>query len=181
MERREVIRYLAWLTAGVAASACTPLRIITRSFPEEFKHDPLLVNATLRAFVATVIPRIDQGSADPAQALLDRHYPFAPYAPFFASDLAERAQDRYGSAFDRLTVDQRTAVVGDGLAADATTRTLYRGAIYLTQISYYAGIYNDDTGCPLIDFAGRYRGGAVSYDNADSFLPAPLTASGNFE
>lgn len=180
MQRREVVRYLAWLTAGVAASACTPLRIITRSFPDEFKHDPQLVDATLQSFVAAVIPGIDVGTGDPAHALKDSRYPFAAYAQYFASDLTERARERYGEAFHRLTVEQRTKVISDGLHADATTRKLYRGAIYLTQIAVYAGIYGDD-GCSLIDFAGRFRGGDVSYENADSFLPTPLTTSGNFE
>lgn len=182
MQRREVVRYLAWLTAGVAASACTPLRILTRSFPAEFKHDPLLVDMTLRSFAGTVIPGVDLGPEGgyPARALRDSRYPFAAYAQFFASDLTERARERYGEAFHRLTVEQRTRVISDGLGADATTRKLYRGAIYLTQIAVYAGIYGDD-GCALIDFAGRFRGGDVSYDNADAFLPTPLTTSGNFE
>ena len=182
MERREAVRCLAWLTAGIAASACTPLRIITRAYPEEFKRDPLLVNATLRAFATAVTPGIDQRTADPARALLDRRYPFAAYAEFFASDLSQRALERCGTpAFDALSLADRTAVISDGLGADATTRKLYRGAIYLTQIALYAGIYDDDAGCSLIDFAGRFRGADISYDNADAFLPAPLTASGNYE
>ena len=66
----------------------------------------------------------------------------------------------------------------EGLGADATTRKLYRGAIYLTQVANYAGIY-DDTGCPMIEFSGRYRGAKVSYEHPESFLPEPLTPAGN--
>jgi hypothetical protein len=176
MERRDAVRYLAWMLAGAATGACTPLRIVTRAFPAEFKNDPELVARTLRAFVAAVVP----GATDSARALLDRRYPFAAYAAFFASDLSRRAERRYGAPdFAALGLAQRTAVIEDGLAADATTRKLYRGAIYLTQLAIYAGIYDDDSGCALIDFQGRYRGEAISYADPESFLPAPLTVSGN--
>ena len=182
MERRDVVRSLAWIIAGTAAAACTPLRIITRAFPEEFKRDRALVEATLRAFASAVIPRAAGDTSNPARALIDHRYPLARYAAFFASDLSQRSQSRYGTpAFATLPLEQRTAVIADGLSADGTTRKLYRGAIYLTQVAVYAGIYDDDAGCALIGFSGRYRGDAVSYENADAFLPAPLTSSGNYE
>lgn len=178
MERRAVVRYLAVLLAGVGTGACTPLRILTRSFPDEFKHDPDIVGRTLRAFTAAVIPGFDPGNTNPARALLDHRYPFAAYAPFFASDLSRRADELFAAAFDALTLEQRTAVIRAGLDADGTTRKLYRGAIYLTQVAIYAGIY-DDTGCALIGFPGRYRGGAISYDEPAVFLPKPRTSRGN--
>ncbi len=182
MERRDVVRNLAWIIAGTAAAACTPLRIITRAFPEEFKRDRALVEATLRAFASAVIPRAAGDTSDPARALLDHRYPLARYAAFFASDLSQRSQSRYGTpAFTTLPLEQRTAVIADGLSADGTTRKLYRGAIYLTQVAVYAGIYDDDAGCALIGFSGRYRGGQISYENADAFLPAPRTSMGNYE
>jgi hypothetical protein len=181
MERRAVVRQFAWILAGAALQGCTPLRIITQSFPDEFKHDPELVARTLRAFAAAVVPGVDAGTADPARALLDHRYPFASYAAFFASDLSRRAARRYGApTFESLTLEQRTAIVLEGLDADGTTRKLYRGAIYLTQVSIYAGIYDDDAGCALIDFRGRYRGSEISYDNPQAFLAAPLTATGNY-
>ena len=180
MDRREVVRYLAWILAAAATEACTPLRIVTRSFPAEFKHDPDLVAQTLRAFTAAVIPGFDPGTTDPARALLDRRYPFAKYAPFFASDLSRRAAQRFAaSSFASLDLAQRTAVIMEGLEGDATTRKLYRGAIFLTQVAIYAGIYDGDAGCSLIEFHGRYRGGEVSYADPESFLPQSLTAQGN--
>jgi len=180
MQRREVVRYLALILAGAAAEACTPLRILTASFPADFKRDRDLVAQTLRAFTAAVIPGFDPGTADPARALLDRRYPFAKYAPFFASDLSRRAAQRFaGSSFASLDLSQRTAVIMEGLEGDGTTRKLYRGAIFLTQVALYAGIYDSDAGCSLIDFPGRYRGGEVGYADPESFLPQSLTAQGN--
>ena len=181
ISRRDVLRALGLITAGVAVSACTPLRIITRAYPDEFKHDGNKVERVLRAFVVTVIPGAPADSRDLVRAYLDRAYPFAPYAAFFASDLCDRACERFGhDRFWELEVRQRTQVISDGLAADATTRTLYGGAIFLAQVSFYSGIYDDATGCPLIDFPGRYRGDVVSYDGADRFLPAALTETGNY-
>ena len=99
----------------------------------------------MRAFTAAVIPGFDPGTTDPARALLDHRYPFAKYAPFFASDLSRRAAQRFaGSSFASLDLAQRTAVIMEGLEGDATTRKLYRGAIFLTQVAIYAGIYDGD-------------------------------------
>ena len=179
MERRTAVRYLTLLLAGAATEACTPLRILTRSYSDDFKHDPDLVGRTLRAFTAAVIPGYDAGDTNPARALLDHRYPFAAYAAFFASDLSRRADERFAAPFDALTLEQRTTVIRAGLDADGTTRKLYRGAIYLTQVAIYAGIYDDDAGCSLIGFRGRYRGGAVSYDDPARFLPKPRTSRGN--
>ena len=182
MDRREVVRCLSWLIATVVTGACTPLRIVTRSFPAEFKTDPDLVASTLRAFTAAVVPGFQPppGRADPERALLDARYKFAKYAPFFASDLARRTDRRFpGQAFATLDLEQRTQVITDGLEADAITRKLYRGAIHLTQVSLYAGIYDSGAGCSLIQFDGRYRGANVSYTNPESFLPTSLTTHGN--
>ena len=163
-------------------SACTPLRIITRAYPDDFKHGSDKVERVLRAFVVTVIPGAPANSRDLVRAYVDRAYPFAPYAAFFASDLCDRACERFGHGrFWELELRQRTQVISDGLAADATTRKLYGGAIFLAQVSFYSGIYDDDTGCPLIDFSGRYRGDAVSYDDPQRFLPDALTRSGNYD
>ena len=157
MHRRDAVRYLTWILAGAATQACTPLRIVTRSFAAEFKNDPALVAQTLRAFVAAVIPGVEPGAPDPARALLDRRYPFARYAPFFASDLAARSHRLFGTGeFASLAIAQRGAVIADGLAADGTTKKLYRGAIYLTQVSIYAGIYDDDAGCPELGERARH-------------------------
>lgn len=178
--RREALRWLASVAIGVTASACTPLRILTQSFPADFRRDPRLVEHMLLSFVAAVIPGIDSERPAAIRALLDRRYPFARYAAYFASDLESRAQRQFNEGFDRLTIDQRTAVIAQGLAADGTTRKLYRGAIYLSQLSNYAGFYDDEAGCALIGFRGRFRGSeAISYADPESFLPRPLTATGN--
>ena len=180
MSRRQAVRYLGLITAGMA-TACTPLRIVTGAFSDEFKDDRALVARVLRAFVEAVIPAVPADAPDPVRPFFDPDFPFAPYARFFAADLSRRSFARFGQAkFDRLPVEQRTAVIQEGLAADATTRKLYHGAILLAQVSFYGGIYDDDRGCELIDFPGRYRGDEVSYEDGDRFIPPALTATGNY-
>lgn len=84
--------------------------------------------------------------------------------------------------FDRLSADDRTAVVHDGLHADGTTRRLYTGAVFPAQVSTYAGIYDAERGCPLIGFEGRYRVRSldqVTYPSPGRFLAAGATTDGN--
>lgn len=180
VSRRDVLRTLGLIAAGAAAAACTPLRILTQSYPDDFKHGADKAERALRAFVLTVVPGAPADSPDLARALLDRAYPFAPYAAFFAADLCARATARYAAPFWSLAPAERTQIVSDGLTADATTRKLYRGAVFLTQVSFFGGIYDDEAGCPLIEFAGRYRGEAVTYRDAERFLPPPSTPAGNY-
>ena len=73
-------------------------------------------------------------------------------------------------------------MVESGLSADATTERLYRGAIFLTQIACYAGIYDPEGGCPLIQFDGGYgvRGlDATTYPEPERFLARSVTRDGN--
>lgn len=182
LSRREALRHVGALAAGVAA-ACTPLRIVLHDYPERFESDADLQERVLLAFATTVIPEADPGAPHLTRAFADPAYPFAVYRAYFVSDLSRRGAERFGEpSFDRLNHSQRTAVISDGLRADATTRKVYTGAIYLLQISYYAGIYDALSGCALIGFEGvyRFRGAeAITYPDPERFLAAARTADGN--
>lgn len=181
--RRDALHRLSVLAAGLA-SACTPLRIVLHDYPRSFDTDAECTERVLRAFVLTVIPEADAGDPNLARAFGDLELPFAAYRGFFVSDLCSRSEARTGdAAFERLSQSKRTAVVRDGLAADGTTQRLYTGAILIAQASYYAGIYDDAGGCPLIDFDGTYlfRGiAAITYPDPERFLSWPLTRDGNW-
>jgi hypothetical protein len=183
LDRREAVRRLALLAVGVAATGCTPLRVVLRLYPEKFDRDLDLVDRVLRAFVATVIPGAPIEDPDLVRAYYDPYYPLAKYVDFFASDLCGRSERLFGdSAFDRLTPEERTRVIQDGLAADHTTARLYNGAILLGQVAFYASIYNDTKGCDLIGYEGRYqfRGlDAITYPQPESFFARATTADGN--
>jgi hypothetical protein len=181
--RRDALRRLGILTAGVA-SACTPLRIVLHDYPRSFDEDAACGERVLRAFVLTVIPEAEASNPNLARAFSDPDLHYAPYRGFFVSDLCRRAEARTGAAtFERLSLAERTAVVQDGLQADATTARLYTGAILVAQASYYAGIYDDRRGCPLIGFDGTYqfRGlAAITYPDPERFLSWSATPDGNW-
>lgn len=181
LSRRTALRCLGAIAAGIATDACTPLRVLTRAYPREFDRDADKVARVLRAFVSTVIPGASEDTPDLTRVFTDGAYPFAPYTGFLTSDLCRRTRGRCGiEAYWALDARQRVEVILEALASDGTTRRLYTAAIFLAQVSFYAGIYDDERGCDLIDFPGRYRGDRVTYEDAERFLPAPHTPSGNY-
>lgn len=183
ISRRHLIQQLSLITAGLVA-ACTPARVLINAYPQVFDDDLALVDRVLLAFVTIVIPAAPADDPDLIRAFTDPDYPFAPYAAFFAADLVRRGQDRYGTPFERLTPEARTTVVGDGLAADATSRKLYTGAIALAQIAFYAGIYDARKGCALIGFEGAdhwHPLADITYPDPARFLAEALTPDGNHD
>ncbi len=168
---------------GLALSGCSPLRILFKDYPRKFDDDPGLRESTFRSFVATVIPGAAIDEPDLVRIYADPFYPFHPYCGFFASDLSRRSSDLFGTdEFNRLSPEQRTAVIENGLDADATVARLYRGAILMAQASYFGGIYDDAKGCPLIDFHGSNPGFTerqMFYPNASAFLANEATINGN--
>jgi hypothetical protein len=183
LSRRAVLKRLGLAAAGLAFG-CTPFRIVLRVYPSDFDDDGALVDRVMRAFVTTVVPGAPVDSPNLTRVFADEWFPFASYRSFFASDLCRRSLERHGtSRFETLSPAQRTQVVHSGLSADSTTRKLYNGAIFLAQLSCYAGIYDDDAGCALISFEGRFRVVPLedqTYPNPEDFLPRERTADGNY-
>src|SRR5437867_10566412 len=93
LTRRQLLQHLGLITAGLAV-ACTPLKVLTSAYPQAFDDDAELTDGVLRAFALTVIPSAPAGDPDLTRAFTDPDLPFAPYAGFFASDLARRAEKR---------------------------------------------------------------------------------------
>jgi hypothetical protein len=182
VSRRQAVRWLGLLAAGFLAG-CTPVRIGAGLYTKAYQPGLGQLDGVLRAFVVTVIPGAPADAPHLTQVFHDAYYGFAPVAPFFAADLTARAGRLYGEgSFDALPPAGRTGVVRSGLGADRTTRKLYNGAVLLAQASFYAGIYDDDAGCALIDFPGRPRAGATReapYPQPERYLALPTTLDGN--
>jgi len=183
ISRRQILKNLGLIAAG-AAAACTPLKVLVNAYPQSFDADPDLVDRVLHAFVTAVIPGASADDPDLIRAFTDPDYPFAAYAAFFAADLSRRARERFGAgeAFERLTPQQRVAVIRDGLTADGTSRKLYGGAITLAQVAFYAGIYDATRGCALIGFDGAnhwHPPGEITHPDPARFLATALTPAGN--
>lgn len=182
ISRRQLLQHLGLIAAGLAV-ACTPLKVVLSAYPQAFDDDADLLDRVLRAFTRTVIPAAPPDDPDLVRAFTDPALPFAPYAAFFAADLARRAGKRFGMPFERLDLAERGDVIREALSADGTTQKLYSSAILLAQVAFYACIYDDKRGCELIGFEGGYRWHpphAITHPDAARFLGDAMTADGNY-
>lgn len=178
--------FLGQVAAASAAfvAGCTPVRVLLKSYPQKFDKERQLIDTILRSFVVAVIPEATLDDENLTRIYSDTFYPFHKYCGFFVSDLSDRSKNLFGNEkFDQLSLKHRTAVIEDGLQADGTTARLYRGAILMAQISFYGGIYDDEKGCPLIEFEGTNQGfdqEEMCYVNSSAFLASEVTTDGNY-
>lgn len=178
--RREALRCMGVAAAAALLEGCAPLRIALRMYPEPEDGE---ADRVMRAFVEAVIPGAPRDDPNLVRAFFDPFYPFTRYRSWFVWDLDRRARRLFGRPYPELDLERRNRVVQDGLSnGDGTTARVYDGAIYLAQAAFYAGIYDDDRGCPLIDFQGA--SGLLpleqqSYPVPGRFLAVSATADGN--
>lgn len=167
----------AWTTG------CTPVRMLLRSHPAALDREPGKTERVLLAFVDTVAPTETPARWRSIEAYGKEAYGFARYREFFAGDLCRRTRSHFGSEdFELRSAEERERVVEEGLHADAITRRLYQGAIYLAHLSVYGGIADGEEGTPAIRFDGANEGfdrEALTYPNPESWLPLPTTLDGN--
>ena len=157
------------------AAIRTGCRMILGLFPSSYRTDHALQDTILRAFVVTIIPGADAGEVNLVRMYHDTDYPFAPFSGFLVYDLACRAEKLHGThGFQRLNAHQRTAVIEDALSANDIVSRLYKGAMLMAQVSYYAGIYDPAGGCPMIEFPGVNKG----YTLAESSYPFAASCFG---
>ncbi len=168
------------LTPAAFRTGC---RMILGLFPGRYRDDRTLQDRILRAFVVTVIPGADPAEINLVRMYHDADYPFAPFTGFLVFDLARRGERLFGTQFfENLPPGQQTSVIQDALSSDDILSRLYRGAILMAQVSYFAGIYDPEGGCSLIDFPGKNRGFSLeesSYPFAHSCFGSETTTDGN--
>jgi hypothetical protein len=182
LSRRAVLASVAAFTAGVA-SGCTPVRYGLRLYPAAF-NDQDTCERVLRAFVLAAVPgALDSPQSSLTRCFGDDLFPFKTYRKNFAADLCRRAGKRFGEPrFDRLDRHEQVAIVREGLRADAITRKLYAGAVFLAQVAVLGGIYADDAAVPALDFEGEYRPRdpeELTYSSPSRFLAGGQTLDGN--
>jgi len=182
MGRREALRLLGLAGGAAMLGGCTPVRVFMGWYPSDFRDDQL-VRRVLDAFADTVVPGVDAGSEKLARPLYDERFPLHGYLNYLAADLSRRAKYACGDPrFHLLSRADRTRAIDAGLRAGGTTERLYTGAIFLVQLGFFAGFYDDGAGCPAIDFDGRYRPGSPAdrtYALAEEFLAEELGHGGN--
>ncbi|GMR25392.1 MAG: hypothetical protein BMS9Abin39_0687 [Ignavibacteria bacterium] len=182
ISRLDFIKKLTLLT-GVIITGCTPVRILLKSYPDKYDYDKEMGRQIMDAFVLTVIPGANPDDPDLSRIFNDEYYKFSKYLGFFISDLCSKSKQLFNiENFSNLTPLQRTKVIQSGLKDDSTTAKLYTGAIYMTQVSYYSCIYNDEKALELIDYNGSYgfMDADMFYNNSDKLLADEITFSGNY-
>ena len=155
-ERRRFLGLVVGALA-LAATGCAPARLVLKTDRPRPEPGPTGAEATLRAFALTVVPGVDAADPHLVRVYADPSYPFARCRTFFLSDLDRRARRVGRRPFALLAPAGRHAVVADGLAAGGVTGRIYGGAVFLTQVALYAGIYDDAAGSPVIGFSGAGR------------------------
>lgn len=182
LTRRAAVARLGLLAAAAALAGCTPLRIAFRAYPDRYDADGARVARVLRAFADTVVPGADPDAV--GEVLSDPFYGLAPYLAYLAADLDRRADDLGAPGFAEAGGPDRTALVRAATTSgDATTRKLYCGAVFLSQVAACGGSGDGDEARPRIGWEGRYRPRPLSeltYPEPERFLAAALTPDGNF-
>jgi hypothetical protein len=180
LARRAALQRLGLAAAAALLEGCAPLRIALRLYPES---DGQAADRVMRAFVEAVIPGAPRDDPHLVRAFFDPFYPFTRYRSWFVWDLDRRARDLFGRAYPELDLEGRARIVRDALVnGDGTTARVYDGAIFLAQVAFYAGIYDDERGCPLIHFqgaSGLLPPEQQTYPDPGRFLAAAATADGN--
>jgi len=174
--RRQVLCALAAAGASMLG-ACAPVARFAIPAARLATGD-----AVLHAFVETVVPGAGS-SPGLIRAFADPFYTFAEWRDWFTGDLCRRATRRAQTTFDRLSCEDRTRVVADGLTSDPFSRRIYAGAVFLAQISAYVPLYEAQGSSPLLRFEGahRFEGlASVTYEDPQRYLAAALTCDGNW-
>lgn len=135
------------------------IRMVLKIFPHEYCKNNSLKEKYLRAFVTTIIPGANENEDNLVKMYLDSYYPFQTYCGYFVYDLNKRSNKLFNKKeFFDLSYDEKTQVINNALNGRELARRLYKGAILMAQVSYYGAVYDEEKGCPLIDFPGRNNG-----------------------
>ena len=98
----------------------------------------------------------------------------------FVKDLLNRSRRLFNDTpFVKLPNSKREEIVRHGLQAGIFKSKIYKAAIYLTQVVVYAGLYNNEGLCPVIDFNTEYNFESTTYRNYQDFLGKNITFDGN--
>lgn len=158
------------------------IQMSLKIFPHEYFKNDKLKEKILRAFVTTIIPGADEKDENLIKMYNDKYYPFNIYCSYFVFDLNRRSQKLFNNKdFFELSLWEKTKVVQNALSGKELSRRLYKGAILMAQVSYYGAVYNEDSGCPLINFPGNNEGYTkeeVTYSFAGYYFDNELSIDG---
>ena len=159
------------------------LQMVLKLFPHKYCKNVLLREKILRAFVSTIIPGSDENEENLVNMYEDKFYPFLSYCGYFTFDLNRKSKKLFNNKeFVNLSLKERTSVVQNALNGKELTKRLYKGAILMAHVSYYGAVYDEEQGCPLIEFPGRNNGYSIndiSYAFSRIFFDRELSVDGH--
>lgn len=180
--RRALLRASLALTAATLMG-CTPLKLAAQHQPCSPADALSGAYRVLNAFAQAIVPDAGPDMPSLTRVLYDPYFPFAPYVEVFIDDLCRRARHRHKfESFDTLDLPTREGLVAEAVAHGGLIRRLYVGAIFLTQASFYADIYEQSGGCAAIGFEVPYRFvdfNCLTYPDTETFLAFQETCDGN--
>ena len=159
------------------------IKMVLKIFPHKYCKKNSLKEKFLRAFVTTIIPGANENQDNLVSMYLDSYYPFQTYCGYFVYDLNRRSKKLFNNKeFFNLSEDEKTQVINNALNGRELTRRLYKGAILMAQVSYYGAVYDEERGCPLIDFPGRnngYNKEEIAYPYSSKLFDKELSLDGH--
>jgi hypothetical protein len=159
------------------------IRMVLKIFPHKYCKNDSIKEKILRAFVTTIIPGSNENDDNLVNMYLDSYYSFHTYCGYFVYDLNRRSKKLFNKKeFLSLSDEEKTKVIKDALMGRELTRRLYKGAILMAQVSYFGAVYDEEKGCPLIDFPGRnngYNQEEITYSYSSKLFDKELSLDGH--
>lgn len=177
INRREALSRFLLGTAGFLVS-CSPLNILGAKSTLTSKQTEIEI---LGAFMETIVPGLDVNHPGLTAVFYDKYYRFTKFRKILVNDIINQTRKLFSvNSFETLQREGREKIVQHVLNVGGIMKKVYSGAIYLTQITAYAGLYNRNYSSPIIDFKAEYSFEPTSYPNYKDFLGDNQTIDGNY-
>ena len=176
MNRRALIRRIFIVSGGLAITWKSGLAATNNQLTSSKRS-----KQTIRAFIETIVPGVDTSHPGITTLFYEPSYGFAKYRPILLFSLANQSQKLFNTRdFTSLSLEQRAAVIRNGLKHKGKIGQLYSGAIFAGQATVYTGFYKERESCDIIHFTSRFGFDQTTYPDPDRFNGPAITENGNY-
>ena len=169
----------------MATTGCSTIAKLALQYPDEYDTDMVCIENSLIAFAITIIPGAPKDDPNLIRIFSDPAYPFIKIRGFFIYTLSKMSRKKYKiDRFYNLTQAQRNEVLVEAFQLRGKKKQLFNVAAGLVQVAFYAGIYDSQKGCEMIDFEGSnygYRPEKMFYTDCNKYKLIEETHSGNYQ
>ena len=180
MERRQFI--LTTFKSLCATYLATQINGLPQSVEYAFGNQR---EKTLLAFIDAVVPDCDIHNLNNLTGFYDATLPMAKYLRILVFRINRLTRKLgYKKRFHLLTRDERADIIQFGYHHSKLDHELIHGAIYLSQITVYGGVFNQNSNADFIGFEGSASIepdiNIWHYSDMEG-LESPMTANGNYK